>query len=189
MLKAYWRQWRATWAHRYAELRRPRDHQGAWRGGYGSDAAGLREVAFETAVRLGELAGVGLLYSAAEAGLAGYRYRALDAGVWQDEGARSVAGRLGIAYVSGFVVKSAQPLSASVLAHELTHVRQFRRWGWAYVAKCLAAQWWGGGYGYTRRQAASFDREGYRRFNAEQEAAHVEDLARRRAGLAPRHAT
>ena len=168
----------------------------AWREGYGRDRRGLRSRAFEALVRLAELGGLGLAYSALEVMLAGHRYRPLtrrerafagaqfsadelDRAV-VDEGASWIAGTLRIAYVAGFAVKAPRAIDLALLCHELTHTRQFARWGWAYVAKCLAAQWWGGGYGYRRGDEGAL--------NGEQEAAAVEDRARRRLGLRERHA-
>lgn len=212
LLAAYARQWRGAWPQRLREFVGVGAAGAAWREGYGLDRRGLRALGFEALVRSAELLGVGLLYSAGETWSAGHRYRPLSerersfaAAYFSelelgrsvvDEGASLVAGRLGIAYVSGFAVKAPATPGPSILLHELVHTRQFARWGWAYVAKCLAAQWWGGGYGYPGarlREAVakthpttptgSYDA----RLNGEQEAARVEDLARGRLGLAPRH--
>ena len=196
LLAAYADHFRRTWPRRLCELVGAAGRGDAWSDGYGADRRGLRSRAFEGLVRTAELTGVGLAYSTLEVLLAGGRYRALtdrerafarpefsDAELERavvDEGARLVAGTLGIAYVAGFAVKAPRAIGPTLLCHELTHTRQFARWGWAYVAKCLAAQWWGGGYGYTPQTR--------RGLNAEQEAAAVEDRARVRSGLPERHA-
>lgn len=205
LARDYARQWLRSWPARWRELRAPRRHQAAWRGGYGDDARPTRAIAFEAALRVAELLGVGLAYAAAEILLAGGRYRRLTPGERRftarffspreldvavvDEGARVAARRFGVAYVSGRVIKSDGPLSPPVLAHELTHTRQFARWGWAYAAKCLAAQWWGGGYGYPGELLADRGETGpHPRLNGEQEAARLEDVALLACGWPPRHA-
>ena len=205
LARDYARHWLRSWPRRWAELRAPRRHGAAWRGGYGEDARGRRAIAFEAAVRVAELLGLGLGYALAETALAGGRYRRLSPGERHfaarffstgeldaavvDEGARHTAGRLGVAYVSGWVIKANRPLSPPVLAHELTHTRQFARWGWAYAAKCLAAQWWGGGYAYPGGLLTAGGQTGPDpRLNGEQEAARLEDAARAACGWPPRHA-
>ncbi len=160
--------------------------------GYGAGGPGLRGTAFELLVRTAELTGLGLLVQCLDAGFNGRRYRRLSPGesafaktyfgvdelrgVWLDAGSARIAARLRIAFVLGDVIKCGHEPPPTVLVHELVHVRQFRRWGWAYVAKALHAQHLGAGYRYTTAP-----------FNAEQEAAQLEDRARVRARLAPRY--
>ncbi len=154
--------WQATWLRRAKELVFWRKHKYAWRSGYGSDGAGIVEYSFEAYIRILELLGFGLAYSALEALFAGHRYRSLSpqesafaktyftdaelVNVRLDEGARYIAGTLKIAFVAGFVVKTNGRFHRRLLIHELVHIRQFKRWGWAYAAKALMAQWTGSGY-------------------------------------------
>ena len=195
-----------TYPARLGELTGLRGAFGPWRAGYGPGAAPPLALALEATVRLAELGGLGLVYSAAEIVAAGRRYRRLRdvgefvgavlpprlaaeyaraydvRGALLDRGARRVAGRLGVAYVAGRVVKVDGEPSAPLLLHELVHVGQFRRWGWAYVAKALWALWGGGGYAYPAWAASPFG------LSAEQEAAWWEDRAREHAGLPARWA-
>ena len=150
-------------------------------------------------MRIAELVGVGLLAQVVEWIVAGHRYRVLSdrerafAKTYFTEALLTAAridaragwttgGRVA-AYVFGRVVKAPGPLPLPVLVHELTHVAQFGRWGWAYVAKALWAQHRGAGYRYV---AAAPHAAVAAILNAEQEAARVEDLARLRSGVATR---
>ena len=185
-------QWRTSWWLRASELVFWRKHQHAWREGYAHRRPLFASLCVEAVVRFCELAGLGLLVACLDAMLWAGRYQrvrlpsqsmprrlrgAAHSAVF-DDGAHLVAGRLRIAYVLGYVVKSGGAISHALLCHELVHVAQFERWGWAYVAKALTAQWWGGGYRY---------RGDARWLNAEQEAARVEDTVRRHSGLPERH--
>lgn len=197
--------WRHTWWLRAREFVFWRKHKNAWRGGYGSSGAGLVEYAFEAMIRMLELFGFGLAFSALELLAAGHRYRSLTAResafaktyftdtelahVRLDEGAKYIAGPLNIAFVAGFVVKTKGRYHKRLLIHELVHVRQFRRWGWAYVAKALMAQWTGDGYDVPRAYAfpkefLAFAKTHVTTFhpalNAEQEARRLEELVMRR---------
>jgi hypothetical protein len=62
--------------------------------------------------------------------------------------------------------------SFSLLVHELTHVWQFQRKGWGYVAESLWAQSFGDGYDYAKalRQGTP-----WRKMNPEQQAQMIED--------------
>ena len=140
------------------------------------------------------MGGVGLVVSAAEALLHGHRTRSLSPRelalarryfsstelelACVHEGSVLFARGLRIAFVVGRIVKTWGPPSPALLMHELVHVRQFRRWGWAYVAKALAAQA-GQGYSYVGRNPLTL--------NAEQEAARLEDIARADMGMGRRY--
>ena len=223
LFRAYLLRFALSYPRRAAELLLWWRHRGVWRAGYGSRGPGLRGVALEACVRVAELLGLGLAVQLVELGWAGGRYRLLEnrervflrtyftgpelrhAAV--DLGSTLLARPLRVAFVLGFACKAHGRISPTLLAHELVHVRQFRRWGWAYVAKAVHAQAAGAGYRYpaafraTRcervlaearpefagslrcvRQVTGYDP----RLNAEQEAARLEDHARERLGLAPR---
>ncbi|MFK8057032.1 MAG: hypothetical protein AB8F78_12990 [Saprospiraceae bacterium] len=160
------------------------------------------EYSFEAAVRIAELLGIGLVFALFESLFAGGRFRSLTRAesafaktyfadveldmVLLDEGAKWIAKPLRIAYVAGVVIKTHGPFSSRLLIHELVHVRQFRRWGWAYTAKALMAQWTGDGYAVPAQLAFSradinVDHERRRTLrtfhpalNAEQEARRLE---------------
>ena len=192
--------WLHTWSQRARELAALRGE--AWRAGYGVAGPSLWARFAEAAIRVAELAGVGVLAQAVEWLLVRQRYRVLTAeeaafaktyfspdllhSVRIDERAALTAGRLGIAYVMGTFVKTAGPLSRAVLVHELVHVAQFRRWGWAYVVKALWAQHFGDGYHYGLTIASGEQLHNclwqvpQHQLNAEQEAAP----ARRRGATA-----
>jgi len=139
-----------------------RKHKAVWRSGYGVSTPGIIEYGFEAIIRMAELLGVGLLFAFFEGLFGGNRYRTLNAkesafaktyfeffeleSIFLDEGAKWVAGKLKIAFVAGFCIKTNGRFTPRLLIHELVHVRQFRRWGWAYVAKALMAQLTGDGY-------------------------------------------
>ena len=186
--------WVTTWPLRARELATPWRYAARWRVGHDDHAPGAAALAFEGVVRIAELAGVGVAVVAAEVLLHGdvlrrlteaergvarayFAARELD-GVRVHEGSALFARGLRIAFVVGPIVKAWGRPTSSLLVHELVHVRQYRRWGWAYVAKALAAQW-GQGYGYAGKRAG--------RLNAEQEAAWVEDQARAALGLGRRY--
>ncbi len=168
-----------------------------WQAGYEGRAVGIGQRLGEGSVRLAELLGLGVLAQAVDYLAAGHRYRRLTSAeaafaktyfdeallrrVWIDEGARYTAGRLHIAFVFGHVVKLVGAPPIPLLMHELVHVRQFDRWGWAYVAKALWAQYVGSGYHY--RLGTPFAQ-----LNAEQEATVLEDRVRRQLGLPTRYA-
>ena len=202
MRRRLWRQYAqqyvATWPRRARELGFWRKHIGAWRAGYEDAWPSAVAIVFEASVRLAELLGIGLAVAALDVLLWGGRYRALTASecghdrayfsdrllsaAVLDEGSDMLAGRLRIAFVFGYVIKSSGTLSPPVRCHELAHVRQFERWGWAYVAKALVAQWGGAPYCYSVGAVAAG-----RALSAEQEAAHLEDRVRARHGLPMRH--
>ncbi len=188
------RRWRATWRTRFAEACGRRRE--VWHEGYEGRALEFVAALGEGSVRVAELLGVGVLAQALDYRLSGQRYRRLTVEeaafaktyfpvatlnrVYVDEGARWTAGRLGIAYVFGYVIKVVGTPPLPLLMHELVHVRQFERWGWAYVAKALWAQHFGSGYRYGSRAPASS-------LNAEQEAAELEDRVRAQLGLPTRY--
>lgn len=165
-----------------------------WRAGYGPGGPDGLGVAFEAVVRVAELVGAGVLVQVGHAAL--YVVRSLTPQEWafaKTYHAPSVLAKarlhtdsrlarcLGIAFVLGRVVKAGGEIDAPLLVHELTHVAQFERWGWAYVAKALWSQHRGAGYAYVLGTLPP-------NLNAEQEAAYAEDEARRGLGLAPRWA-
>lgn len=170
--------------------------RGCWRAGYGGAGPGYLGYGFELVVRLGEVCGVGAVVQTVDALLHGRRFRRLTpheaafakthvppgvlAKAYVDERSR-VARWLRIAFVLGDVIKVGHPASRPLLVHELAHVGQYHRWGWAYVAKALHAQHFGAGYAYARGSPVE-------RLNAEQEAAHAEDAARVRLGWPARWA-
>ncbi len=188
------KRWLRTYPLRLRELLWWKKYQPHWHAEYEDGHASKRALALETSIRIAELLGIGLVYAVLECLLASSRYRSLSEeesafaktyfspahleNVWIDEGAAWIAKPLRIAYVSGTVIKCWGKPSLPLLVHELVHVQQYRRWGWAYVAKALSAQWFGAGYYYTARSGAAL--------NAEQEAARLEDRARLDLGLAPR---
>ena len=197
--------WRSTWLLRAREFVFWRKHKQAWRSGYGSYGASVVEYGFEAWIRMLELLGFGLAFSAIETLVAGHRYRHLSsqesafaktyftdaelAHVRLDEGAKYIAGPLKIAFVAGFVVKTKGRFHRRLLIHELVHVRQFRRWGWAYVAKALMAQWTGAGYDVPSAYSISNERSASAKtyvtsfhpaLNAEQEARRLEEWVMRR---------
>jgi len=163
---------------------------------------GLVEYGFEAFIRIAELLGVGMAFTIFDLLLAGKRYRPLStveaafaktyftdaelALVFLDERARWVAKPLRIAYVVGFVIKTYGSFTRSLLVHELVHVRQYRRWGWAYTAKALMAQWTGDGYEVPAHLAFSKTPETspkrglsfHPALNAEQEARRLEESMR-----------
>ena len=179
-----------TWPRRVRELV---GFAGAsvWREGYGPSGPDAIGYGLEGVIRIAELLGVGLVVQLADALLHARATRPLTAREWafaktyhapsvlakaRLQTASAVARRLRIAFVLGRVVKCGGGPAGPLLVHELCHVGQFGRWGWAYVAKCLWSQHRGGGYAYlagTLRQD----------LNAEQEAAVVEDEARVALGL------
>lgn len=169
----FWRyveRWWRTLPQRANELVFWKKCESAWREGYGTKGLGTRAVLSELIIRLSELMGCGLLYIAIELWWSGGRYRVLTEVekafaktyfsaeeldcVLIDEGSTVFAKRLDIAFVIGFAVKTYGPPDLPLLIHELVHVRQFRRWGWAYVAKALTAQNYGDGYVYSLNAAA-----------------------------------
>lgn len=198
-LQLNWQHWRANYRRRLLELVFWRKHKKAWRSGYGTAGAGLVEYGFELAVRVAELGGLGLVFSLFETLFASKRYRPLSsseaafaktyftenelATVFLDEGAKWIAGPMRIAFVAGFVIKTHGPFTRRLLIHELVHVRQFRRWGWAYVAKALMAQWTGDGYSVPSQFAllteqvrpAHIVQTFHPALNAEQEARRLEE--------------
>ena len=167
-----------------------------WSVGYDRRAPDVVGVLAEASVRTAELIGVGVHVQLFDWLLTGHRHRGLLADEWAfaktyyppamlsrvrvDTGAQLTAGRLQIAYVLGYVIKCHREPSLPLLVHELKHVEQFERWGWAYVAKALWSQTRGGGYGYALATPPTD-------LNAEQAAARVEDDARARLGLAPKY--
>ena len=183
----------ASWPERAAELLGRRGWA-VWEVGYGPGGPDALGYLAEALVRVAELWGAGLVVAVADELLWGRRYRPLTAREAAfaktyvapdvlakaaiDEGSR-VARVLQIAYVLGTVVKSGGRPSGSLLVHELVHVGQFRRWGWAYVAKALWSQHRGAGYAYAVGTLPQ-------NLNAEQAAAYTEDRARRALGLRPR---
>jgi hypothetical protein len=62
--------------------------------------------------------------------------------------------------------------SFPLLVHEMTHIWQFQRKGWGYVAEALWAQSFGDGYDYAKalRQGTA-----WRKMNPEQQAQMIED--------------
>ena len=199
LVKLHWHFWRESYRRRLLEVVFWRKHKHAWRAGYGASGAGILEYGFECAVRLAELLGLGLVLTIADGLFAGKRYRSLSASesafaktyftedelatVLIDQGAKWTAGKLRIAFVAGFLIKTHGRFDRRLLIHELVHVRQFRRWGWAYAAKALMAQWTGDGYSVPSQFAFSGKsyRDGLARptfhpaLNAEQEARRLEE--------------
>ena len=215
----------STWPTRLAELVGRRGW-GPWDGGYGTGGPDTLGYLFEAFVRCAELLGFGLLLTLADDFMHGPRTKSAAVRFGADGRAfaktyfaprvlakalldveSDVAHRMRIAFVFGRIVKAAGVPDEPLLAHELVHVEQYYRWGWAYVAKAVHAQAAGAGYRYpaafraTRcervlaearpefagslrcvRQVTGYDP----RLNAEQEAARLEDHARERLGLAPR---
>jgi len=160
----------------------------------------MLEYSFEALIRVLELLGIGLAFTFLETMFAGNRYRTLSSEesafaktyftdselseVFLDEGARWIAKPLKIGYVAGFAIKTHGAFTSRLLIHELVHVRQFRRWGWAYVAKALMAQWIGDGYSVPKQWAlkkspSAFAKTSLQTFhpalNAEQEARRLEE--------------
>ena len=189
------RQYLSTWPRRARELV---GLAGAsvWREGYGPAGPDAFGYGFEAVVRAAELLGVGLVVQLADATLHARTTRPLTAAEWafaktyyappvlakaRLHTASATARRLRIAFVLGGVVKCDRVPAGPLLVHELCHVEQFGRWGWAYVAKCLWSQHRGAGYRYAAGALAQ-------NLNAEQEAARREDGARLALGLPPRYA-
>ncbi len=195
LLQAAVHGWSVAWRKRAGELVGARAG-GVWSDGYEGRPRDVVAVLGEGSVRIAELLGVGVLAQAVEYASAGRRYRRLsheetafaktyfdDAMLRRvriDEGAHRTAGRLRIAYVFGYVIKVSGPPGLPLLLHELAHVRQYERWGWAYVAKALWAQHRGGGYAYRPGTPGAL-------LNAEQEAARLEDDVRAELGLPRRY--
>ena len=149
-------------------------------------------MAFEAVVRSAELLGIGVAVQLVDAAL--YPARTLTPGEWTFAKTyhspevlakarlyttSGLARRMRIAFVLGRVVKAGTEVGGPLLVHELTHVAQYRRWGWAYVAKALWSQHRGAGYAY---HAGTLPQN----LNAEQEAAALEDRARVDLGLGSR---
>lgn len=189
------RHYLATWPLRVGELMGLRGWA-AWREGYGPGGPDGAGYGFEAVVRVAELLGVGVVVQVLDALLHRRHTRLLaprEAAFAKTYHAPEVlatavlqtraplAAKLRIAFVLGRVVKAYGTPDAPLLVHELTHVEQFYRWGWAYVAKCLHAQWRGGGYAYVVGSTLL-------QLNAEQEAAFREDAARVAMGLPTRWA-
>jgi hypothetical protein len=59
-----------------------------------------------------------------------------------------------------------------LLVHEMTHVWQFQRRGWRYMAEALWAQSFGGGYVYVKELRSG---RAWRQLNLEQQAMLVQD--------------
>jgi len=215
MLLAYWWRFVQCYPRRLGELVFYWKHREVWLAGHG-ERVHKRGLALEAAIRVAELLGVGMLVQLGEVMLSGHRYRRLsmqEAAFAKtyftdlelkhavvDEGSSRLARPLGVAFVLGYATKLWGTPSLPLLMHELVHVRQFRRWGWAYVAKALAAQHLGEGYTYAKAIAHPQVVRGEQRenlslreslgahhsLNAEQEAARLEDHVRVMLSLPPR---
>lgn len=59
-----------------------------------------------------------------------------------------------------------------LVVHEMTHVWQFQRRGWGYMAEALWAQSFGGGYEYVKELRAG---RAWRQLNLEQQAQLIQD--------------
>ena len=188
------RHFRDTWTLRFAELTGRRGWA-PWDEGYGAGGPDTAGYLFEYVVRCAELLGVGLLVTLLDDFAHGPRTRAAAVALGEEGTAfaktcvtpavlakalldveSAVAARMGVTFVLGRVVKANGAPTGSILLHELVHVEQFYRWGWAYVAKALWSQHRGAGYAYAVGTP-------HAELNAEQEAAFVEDEARQAAGL------
>ena len=158
--RAHWRQFVGSYEQRLREFVRFRENRQMWREGYGTRPPTVFALGFEAMVRVAELLGVGVLVSGLEILLHGNSLRRLKSSPISDgtaffhSSSKLIARRFRIAFVLGLLIKSDGELSTPVLAHERVHVAQFRRWGWAYAAKALYAQWFGEGYRYPRALAA-----------------------------------
>ena len=187
----------STWPERLSEFVGRRGW-GPWDDGYGAGGPDAVGYLFEAVVRCAELLGLGLVLALADDFVHGPRTKSAAVRFGAEGRAfakthfasrvlaralldveSDVAHRLRIAFVFGRVVKAAGVPTEPLLAHELVHVEQYYRWGWAYVAKALWSQHRGAGYAYFLGTPRA-------RLNAEQEAARVEDELRRRLGMALR---
>ena len=205
----YFRQWIRAWPLRLAELLMLRGQE-VWWAGYGRRRLPLWIFLAEALVRILELLGIGLLIQVLDQVLFGKGRRALNAmelafaktsfaerllnAVRIEQKSTGIAARKNIAFVQGYLIRCARPMDTPTLMHELVHVAQFERWGWAYVVKALASQQLDG-YHYDRQHLQAWKRpkgEGWlsesSSLNAEQEAARLEDLMCLQLGLASRWA-
>lgn len=93
--------------------------------------------------------------------------------------------QLGFAYVSFYIINSWNPLSGSVMIHELVHIWQFATFGSQYIPLALQAQLSEEGYNYggIKRLTRLQERPFHYVFNFEQQAEIVEDHYRSKNGF------
>ena len=187
-----------TWPARFRELLGLRGWA-PWEEGYGAHGPDTIGYVFEGLVRCAELLGVGLFLTLLDDFMYGPRTKPA-APYLSTAGAAfaktriaghvlakalldaqsGTAKRMKIAFAFGRVVKTGSVPHEALLTHELVHVAQYFRWGWAYVAKALWSQHRGAGYAYAIGTPVE-------QLNAEQEASYYEDERRLALGLARRH--
>jgi hypothetical protein len=82
-----------------------------------------------------------------------------------------------MAYVTLHTINFEKSIPDHILAHEMTHIWQYRKHGSIYITEALYAQRWGGGYDYGGLEGLKANAEkGLKAFNFEQQAEIVEDF-------------